>query len=151
MELTERENYFTIYMRKKAKSLEKSKKQRQSSSQHKNSSSITNYPNKMNRSINIKPSVYLQRDTNATIDMLQLKINNIISLIDNFKQEYITAFDNDIQSQIQHLKLNNTAFISQRKIINNSNISYSNIYSFSTNLNNKSESHQNSNIQIFKK
>jgi hypothetical protein len=146
MEFTERENYFTIYMRKKAKSLEKRKKQIQSSSQHKNSSSITNHPNKMNRSINIKPSVYIQRDTNATIDMLQLKINNIISLIDNFKQEYITAFDNDIQSQIQHLKLNNTAFISQRKIINNSNISYSNIYSFEYSTHQKEHSKNNNNV-----
>ena len=88
--------FYNLHAQKRNPS--KKEKQIQSSLQHKTSSSITKYLNTMYRLINIKFSVLIQKATNTIIDMLQLKINNIISLIVNFKQECITVFDNDIQS-----------------------------------------------------
>ena len=111
MEINDKENYFLIYMNNKAKSIQKRKKQTQIANVK--STSISIIPNKTTLSVNNnnnneQQSLSNKKDNDAKIDRLQVKISNIISLIDSFKKEYITAFDNDIKSKKESLHLNQT-------------------------------------------
>lgn len=107
MELNDKDNYFLIYMNNKAKSTQQRKKQAQIANVK--STSISIIPNKTALSINNNEQKSLRKkDNDAKIDRLQVKISNIISLIDSFKKEYITAFDNDIKSKKESLHLNQT-------------------------------------------
>ena len=105
-------------MNNKAKSIQKRKKQTQIANVK--STSISIIPNKTTLSVNNNNYTNIntnnehhhtlcnKKDNDAKIDRLQFKISNIISLIDSFKKEYITAFDNDIKSKKESLHLNQT-------------------------------------------
>lgn len=102
-------------MNNKAKSIQKRKKQTQIANVK--STSISIIPNKTTLSVNNNNytntnnehhTLCNKKDNDAKIDRLQFKISNIISLIDSFKKEYITAFDNDIKSKKESLHLNQT-------------------------------------------
>ena len=102
-------------MNNKAKSIQKRKKQTQIANVK--STSISIIPNKTTLSVNNNNYTNTnnehhtfcnKKDNDAKIDRLQFKISNIISLIDSFKKEYITAFDNDIKSKKESLHLNQT-------------------------------------------
>ena len=109
MDYTERENYFSIYMRKKANSSQKHKKYGQAN-QLKNSMSLkphihqANIPhnqsiksiklNSSSSSITKKDNSFLSIfkksiDNDRKIDMLQNRITNIIDMIDSFKHTFI--------------------------------------------------------------
>ena len=125
MNYTERENYFSIYMRKKTNSSQKRKKYGQAN-QLKNSMSLkphihqTNIPHNQtiktikldssSSSITKKDNSFLSTfkksiDNDRKIDMLQNRITNIIDMIDSFKHTFIN------ENMIQQSKLNGSLSI----------------------------------------
>ena len=91
MEINDKDNYLLIYMNNKAKSIQQRKKQ-------------TQIANVKSTSI----SSLCKKDIDAKIDRLQVKISNIISLIDSLKKECVTAFNHGIKLKKESLHLNQT-------------------------------------------